>query len=316
MTEIKSPHSVKRKIMLLSNITVDLLIGKLSKQYDFYKPNGFDTWVQTVINSDSELYSCQADAIFVLLDGTEARSWRTIAEAKERVALWKQTLGILCNKITSIPIFVSTIDIRENRIKALSERKMKLEVENDWYQHVQALADDKNNVYIVDIADTIAEVGRKQFYSNKMWYMSNMPYSRAGLQETAKEINRALKAAFDSRKKIVALDLDNTLWGGIIGEDGIDGIELSDHKEGQRYYDFQRQFLEMKKRGIVLGIVSKNNEEDADNVIQKHPAMLLRDADFVSKKINWENKAINLKEMKDERGSGGFTVRTCDTDHL
>ena len=298
----------KKRVALLSNVTVDLIAGKLRRKYDFYIPEGFDTWVQETITPVSGLYSEKFDAVIVLLDGTEARSWKTVDEGIERVGLWKQALTALVSSISTIPVFVSTIDIRENRIKSLSERSIKYELENDWYQYVQGLVESKNNVYIFDLADTIAEVGRKQFYSNKMWYMSSMPYSRDGLNAVSNEIDRALEAAFTTRKKIIALDLDNTLWGGVIGEDGVDGIELSDHKEGQRYYDFQRQLLEMKNRGIVLGIVSKNNEEDAEAAIRNHPAMLLRDDEFVSRKINWENKALNLKAMEGELNltEGGF----------
>lgn len=298
----------KKRVAILSNITVDLIIGKLRRQYDFYQPEGFDTWVQEVINPVSGLYSQPFAAVVVLLDGTEARGWKNIDEGTERIGLWKQALNTLVSKVTTIPVFISTIDIRENRIKSLSERKIKYELENEWYQFVQGLIEEKGNIYLIDLADTIAEIGRKQFYSNKMWYMSSMPYSRDGLNAVSLEIDRVLGSAFNSRKKIIAVDLDNTLWGGVIGEDGVDGIELSDYKEGQRYYDFQRQLLEMKNRGIVLGIVSKNNVDDAEAAIQGHPAMLLRNDDFVSRKINWENKAINLKEMESELNltEGGF----------
>ena len=298
----------KKRVALLSNVTVDLIAGKLRRKYDFYLPEGFDTWVQETINPAAGLYSEKLDAVIVLLDGTEARSWKTIEEGTERFGLWKQALTALVSNISTIPIFVSTIDFRENRIKSLSERSIRYELENDWYQYVQGLVESKNNVYLFDLADTIAEIGRKQFYSNKMWYMSSMPYSRDGLNAVTNEIDRVLGSAFETRKKIIALDLDNTLWGGVIGEDGVDGIELSDHKEGQRYFDFQRQLLEMKHRGIVLGIVSKNNEEDAEAAIRNHPAMLLRDDEFVSRKINWENKAINLKAMEGELNltEGGF----------
>ena len=298
----------KKRVALLSNVTVDLIAGKLRRKYDFYIPEGFDTWVQETINPAAGLYSEKFDTVIVLLDGTEARSWKTVDESTERVGLWKQALTALVSSISTIPIFVSTIDFRESRIKSLSERSFKYELENDWYQFVQGLVESKNNVYLFDLADTIAEVGRKQFYSNKMWYMSSMPYSRDGLNAVSNEIDRVLGAAFTTRKKIMALDLDNTLWGGVIGEDGVDGIELSDHKEGQRYYDFQRQLLEMKNRGVVLGIASKNNEEDAEAAIRNHPAMLLRDDEFVSRKINWENKALNLKAMEGELNltEGGF----------
>ena len=301
-------EDTKKKIALLSNITVQLLANKLQKKYDIYLPEGYDTWVQEVINSSSGLYAEGVDAVVVLLDGTEARSWNSSEEAKEKLLIWKQALLSLIGQIGAIPVFVSTIDIRENRIKAFSERKEKYELENDWYQFIQDLAETQHHVYVFDLADTIAEIGRIRFYSNKMWYMSSMPYSRDGLNAVYLEINRVLEAAFDSRRKIIALDLDNTLWGGVIGEDGIEGIELSDHKEGQRYHDFQRQLLEMKNRGIVLGIVSKNNEEDAEAAIRNHPAMLLRDDDFVSRKVNWENKSVNLKAMEDELNitEGGF----------
>lgn len=290
----------KKKVALLSNIMVDLIVTKLHKKYEFYLPDGFDTWVQETINPVSDLYNKNHDAVIVLLDGTEARSWKDAKEGSERISLWKQAIHSLVNQITAVPVFISTIDIRENRIKSLSERKYRISFENDWYQFIQKLAETKDNIYPFDLADIIAEIGRKQFYSNKMWYMSNMPYSRDGLITVSTEIDRILNAAFQIRKKIIALDLDNTLWGGVVGEDGINGIELSDHKEGQRYYDFQHQLLEMKNRGIVLAINSKNNPEDAEAAIQRHPAMLLRDDDFVIRKINWENKAVNLKTMESE----------------
>ena len=290
----------KKKVALISNVMVDLIAAKMRKKYDFYLPEGFDTWVQEVIDPSAGLYSETLDAVVVLLDGTEARSWKKLEEGRERLVLWKQALAVLVSNLSTVPIFVSTIDIRENRIKSLSEKINKYELENEWYQYVHRLVNNRKNVYIFDLANDIAEVGRKQFYSNKMWYMSSMPYSRDGLNTVVKVINGVLDSAFSTRKKIIALDLDNTLWGGVIGEDGIEGIELSDHKEGQRYYDFQRQLLEMKNRGTILGIVSKNNEEDAELAIRDHPSMLLRDEEFVSRKINWENKAVNLKAMERE----------------
>lgn len=290
----------KRKVAILSNITIDLLIAKLRSKYDFYQPEGYDTWVQEVINPISGLYGFRADVIIVLLDGMEARKWKNETEAAERISVWKQAIdGLICN-FAKIPIFISTIDFLENRIKSLSERRFKYKLQSDWYEFIQGKAESNKNVYIFDISDVISDVGRNQFYSNKMWYLSSMPYSREGLAVLSQWINRILNAVFTPRKKIIALDLDNTLWGGVVGEDGVDGIELSDHKEGQRFYDFQRQLLEMKKRGVVLGIVSKNNQEDAEAAIQTHPSMLLRDEAFVNKKINWDNKVTNLKMMENE----------------
>ena len=292
--------SEKKKIALLSNVTVDLIIGKLRSKYDFYQPEGFDTWVQEVINPTSGLNLKTFDAVIVLLDGTEVRSWKNSMDGIERLSIWKSAVNRLIDNFEGVPVFVSTIDFRENKIKSLSERKNRYDWSNDWYQYVQKQIEERNNVFIFDLADVIFEFGRSQFYSNKMWYMSSMPYSRNGLNTVAAEIDRILGSAFVSRKKIISLDLDNTLWGGIIGEDGVEGIELSDHKEGQRYYDFQRQLMEMKNRGIILAVNSKNNKEDAEVAIQTHSSMLIRDEDFVCKKINWENKTVNLKSMESE----------------
>ena len=290
----------KKKVAILSNITVDLIRQKLRRDYDVYIPEGFDTWVQEVLNPSAPLYNSSLDAVIVLLDGMEARSWRDRSQARERLSLWKQALNILEGHMEKLPVFVTTLDLRENRIKAFSERSWRRELENDWYQFVQDLAEKCGHVYVFDLADRIADLGRAQAYSDKMWYMSSMPYSRDGLQLVSEEIRNALGSAFSPRKKIIALDLDNTLWGGVIGEDGVDGIELSDHKEGQRFYDFQRQLLEMQRRGTLLAINSKNNPEDADKAFIEHPAMLIRKENLVLEKVNWNDKASNLKDMEAE----------------
>jgi FkbH-like protein len=100
------------------------------------------------------------------------------------------------------------------------------------------------------------------------------------------------------------LDLDNTLWGGIIGEDGIEGIKLSEDGIGKVYRDFQFLIKGLKDIGIPLGIVSKNNINDAKEVFEKHPMMVLKFEDFIIKKINWNNKVDNIKEIAKELNLG------------
>ena len=168
----------KRKIAILSNVTVDLIKQKLKKEYEVYVPQGFDTWIQEIINLDSNLYEEEKDAIIVLIDGTEARNWKSAEEAAERISLWKQAVKLLSTREKNIPVFISTIDIRENRVKALAERKYAIEWENEWYQYIQQISENETNVYVIDVADRIRDVGRAVFYSDKMWYMSNIPYSK------------------------------------------------------------------------------------------------------------------------------------------
>jgi FkbH-like protein len=100
------------------------------------------------------------------------------------------------------------------------------------------------------------------------------------------------------------LDLDNTLWGGIIGEDGIEGIKLSNASPGIEYVDFQRGLLSLYNRGVILAVCSKNNYDDAIKVFQEHPAQVLKEEHFASMRINWQNKAANIAELAKEINIG------------
>ena len=105
-------------------------------------------------------------------------------------------------------------------------------------------------------------------------------------------------------KKCIVLDLDNTLWGGIVGEDGFDGIKLGHEYPGNCYMDFQKGLLRLYNRGIILAINSKNNEEDALEIIDNHPYMALRKKHFAAMRINWQDKVSNLKSLAQDLNIG------------
>ena len=185
----------KKNIAILSNVTVDMVAAKLRKKYNVYIPDGFDMWITDVLNSGSALYSGDMQAIVVLLDGTEFRSLRSGDELSQRIALWHSAIEKLTETVSDIPIFVSTVDFRESKIRTYSERKYYIEWDNEWYQFVQSLAESKKNVFVLDILQRILDEGRNNFYSNKMWYMGSMPYSKVGITAVVDEISKALSAA-------------------------------------------------------------------------------------------------------------------------
>jgi len=295
-----------KKIALLSNVTVGMLVAKLKKKYNVYVPNGYDVWINEIIDNTSNLYNDNYDIIIVLIDGMISKQWN-LKQAYEFLELWSNSINQLANKVENIPIFISTIIVQESQIKTYAERKYYNDWESKWYDYIQQIVETKKNVYIFDVAQLIRSSGIDNFYSNKMWYMGNSPYSKLALDMLDNEITNIMNTCFETRKKAIALDLDNTLWGGIVGEDGAENIQISEYKEGQRYYDLQRKLLEMKKRGVLLTILSKNNESDVKEVWETRPSMLLKENDFAVKKINWNDKSQNyiqmIKEMNLTEGS-------------
>jgi len=138
-------------------------------------------------------------------------------------------------------------------------------------------------VMVPDLADLADEVGA--FFDERMWKLASMPWSIKGLRAIKDEINRLLRAMKGERKKVLAVDFDNTLWGGVIGEDGVEGI--------RPYMDFQREVKALKERGIILVGLTKNNLADVEPVWNDERMVLKRD-DFALLKIDWNDKAANL----------------------
>ena len=104
--------------------------------------------------------------------------------------------------------------------------------------------------------------------------------------------------------KVLVLDLDNTLWGGTVGEDGYAGLKLGSDYPGAFFRDLQRVALDLARRGVLLAIASKNNEPDAMEVISKHPGMLIRPEHLATHRINWKPKPENLMDMAKELSLG------------
>lgn len=115
-------------------------------------------------------------------------------------------------------------------------------------------------------------------------------------------------------KKCIVLDLDNTLWGGIVGEDGLAGIQLSLTGAGASFIAFQQALLDLYDRGIILAINSRNNPDDALAVIRSHPNMILRERHFAAMRINWQDKAQNILELARELNIGTDAMVFLDDD--
>tara|TARA_Y100000590_G_scaffold135594_1_gene155149 strand:- start:20014 stop:21669 length:1656 start_codon:yes stop_codon:yes gene_type:complete len=138
-------------------------------------------------------------------------------------------------------------------------------------------------------------------YNPKLWYAAKIPYSQKVFENAANELNKIIHAFEGKNKKLIIVDLDNTLWGGVLGDLGWKKINLGGHNiEGEAFRDFQTNLKSFKNRGIQLAICSKNEEKNALEALEKNPNMILKKKDFATWRINWEDKAKNISEIMTE----------------
>ena len=199
-------------------------------------------------------------------------------------------------------LIVSTLDLP--RAPALPPAGPNLErrAAQRWRDILESL-----RVPVLDIEELAAETGRENFYNAKTWYLGALPFSARGETRLAAEIARMEHILRGTRRKCLVLDLDGTLWGGVIGEDGLDGINLSDHGVGAVYRDVQIVAKRLARQGVLLAIASKNDQEDALRPFREHPNAVLHEEDFVCVKANWLPKPQNIadiaRELKDRKST-------------
>jgi len=153
--------------------------------------------------------------------------------------------------------------------------------------------------------DKWIQLGGPAAFNYRLWYLGKIPFSNEVFKAAARDIKAALRGLNGQAKKIVLLDLDDVLWSGIVGDVGWEGLTLGGHDPaGEALVDFQRELKALTRRGILLAIVSKNEESVAMEAIAKHPEMVLKLDDFAGWRINWRDKAENIHALMNELNLG------------
>jgi len=168
-----------------------------------------------------------------------------------------------------------------------------------------------DSLLFVDVAAEAALFGGP-VRDSRLWLMGRFPFSEPFSRHLARRCAGLILAALGKTARVLVLDLDNTLWGGVLGEDGPEGIQLGGDYPGNAFAEFQRALRRLAARGVVLALASKNDEALALKTIDEHPAMALRTADFVSRRVNWEPKWRNIAEICQELGLGLESVLFVD----
>lgn len=162
----------------------------------------------------------------------------------------------------------------------------------------------ESNVYPIDLFATQIKIGQEKFYDSSFYYNAKMSVSPSALPYVAAATTDVLKSMSGKIKKCIVLDLDNTLWGGVIGDDGLDNIEIGEFGRGHSFSNFQRWLKELKQMGIILAVCSKNNENTAKEPFEKHEDMILKLEDISIFIANWEDKASNIKKIQESLNIG------------
>jgi FkbH-like protein len=278
---------------------------------------GYNQYAQNILDDQSGLYKFSPDMTFLILDTRSALGdlfyFPYSISSSERTTFIETKLNELLNLIQiftkksnsklvitnfSIPTY-SPYGIFETK-EEYGLRNMVIDLNNKLATKLTKI----DSVYLYDFNSFITRFGENNVFDFKQYFFADIKIALDYIPHLINDFLGYIIAILGLGKRCIVLDLDNTLWGGVVGEDGFDGIKLGHGPPGNAYQEFQRVLLSLYQRGILLAINSKNNPEDALKVITEHPDMILKKEHFASIKINWNDKVVNMKEIAEELNFG------------
>jgi FkbH-like protein len=290
---------------------------------------GYGQYNQDILDHSSKLYEFSPDITFMIIDtrsvlstlfytpytipANDRRTYidKRVADFVNLVKTFKNRTGsklVLTN--CSIPTY-SPYGICEVR----TEYGLK-EMVYDFNARMSDAFRSDPQVFLFDFNSFVAKYGEINVLDYRQFLVGDIKVSLSYIPHLAEELMGFVKANLGVNRKCIVLDLDNTLWGGIIGEDGFDRIDLSLKPPGMAFMEFQRVLLALYQRGVILAINSRNNEDEALRAIRDHPFMVLREEHFATMKINWSDKISNMKEIAQELNIGLDSIVYFDDDPI
>jgi len=225
-------------------------------------------------------------------------------QLSQEVATYQQRLELVVNQIdTAKPIIVFSLENLFPLRLTGDETALRLAI-NGFNAYLAHLAAERHNVQLVDFSEFVSRYDAASLINWKFYFISQSLLNPRLAHEFQQWWQRVDQELALQRKKCLVLDLDNTLWGGVLGEDGIDGIKLGGDYPGNAFEMWQRALLQLSREGIILTICSKNNMTDVVELWEKNPFMILKRDNFAAMRINWQDKVTNLHELATELNIG------------
>jgi FkbH-like protein len=319
----KQADLVELRVALLGNVTMDLLApihtarGLASRLLVRPFVADYDTWAQELLDPNGNLEAFDPDVVVLALHlESLAPSLTThfldldATGVSQEVEIVAQRIGDALRALharSKAKVLVHSFPMPVDRSLGVIDsahplgQTAALRMLNG---RLASLAAELPDVHLVDLDVPVARVGWGRWHDARMHALAKLPFTPAALHAITETHLRYLRAFAGLVRKVLVLDLDNTLWGGIVGEDGPDGIQLGGTYPGSAYRGLQQVILQLHRRGVVLAINSHNNEQDVAEVLGRHPGMVLRPEHFAATRINWQDKAANMLELADELGLG------------
>ncbi len=325
----------KLKVAILSSFTLNGLseilhvkCSELGIRYQSYVA-GYNQYNQELLDTESQYYKFSPDVTFLLIDirnflGENFHFPYDMSD-DQRKSLVNEKINHLENIIKNFEknlntkLIIANFNIPSYSPNGIIETKSNFgfhEMIEEINKSLRDISKKQNSVYVYDFNQFISKHGEKNVFDYRQFHLGDIQIALNFLPYFAYDLMGYIKPISGTNRKCIVLDLDNTLWGGIVGEDGFDGIELGHSANGKAFVDFQKELLSMWNQGIILAINSKNNLDDAMKVIKEHPNMILKEKNFASVKINWNDKAQNLKQISDEINIGLNSIVFFDDDKL
>lgn len=303
----------KFKVALLGDTATQLLVTALKGEavyrgqaIEFFEGE-YNQVERQLLDPTSDLFQFEADFLVIFQSTHKLGERHCLLEASQQAALADERLSFIAS-VCANPLLNDKIIICFNYpeiedtvfgsyankvVTSLSYQVRKLNYE------LMNLAQQYPNLYICDMAGLQNKLGRDFMFSPTVYVSTEMILSVDALPYVASRIMDIICAVKGSFKKCLILDLDNTIWGGVVGDDGFEGLQLGHGLGvGKAFTEFQMWVKKLKQRGVIICVASKNNEETAKEPFEKHPDMVLKLSDIAVFQANWETKVDNIRAIQ------------------
>lgn len=217
---------------------------------------------------------------------------------------YAQKLGYVLSQVDSTKAIVAlTMECLYYVPFTDDDHRLRMAIDN-YNRTLFEFSEQYQNLKVIDFSDFINRYPASELIDWKFYFISRMGLSPRLSKDFKAWFLRKIESIALKRKKCLVLDLDNTLWGGVLGEEGVEGILIGGDYPGRAFLYFQEALLELSKNGVILTICSKNNEQDVLEVWERNPFLVLRKEHFATYRINWTDKATNIKAMAEELNIG------------